>query len=982
MPSQTYQFGSFRLDVRERQLACDSRVIPLRGKVFDTLCALVQHAGRLVRKDELIQAIWPDCVVEENNLEHNLCVLRKILGQNDNSQKLIETVPRQGYRFVGKVHRVDEAPVSPLLTAHLAASPVFVAERDPQLLQLRLALRKAQCGIRQTVFLTGEAGIGKTTLIRKFLAELKEIGSLRVSMGECLDQRGPGEAYMPMLEAFTRLCRQPDGRTVTEVLKRRAPTWLLQIPSVISPDEHLPLQHSLIGLTQERMLREGVDALQTLATDQLLILVLEDLQWSDGPTLDFLMRVASGQEPSQLLVIGTYRPAEAKNRSTSVFHLVDQLRLTGSCQELPLHFLTEHGIASYLCNRLQGSVPATIAHLLHRRTEGNPLFATVLVNFWIANGSLREESGNWVLSAGADDVVFGAPDALRRVIEQQVEQLSSAEREIVEAAAAVGVEFCASVVAAALNRSRAAVETQCAAMVQRGRFFAACGLSDWPDGTVCQRYRFIHSLYREVAYQRLPAGLCVRWHLRIGERLEQAVAGQNDRIAAELADHFRRGCDARRAIHYLKSAAQQSLERGATPDAVFHLTSALEMLRRIPEQQERTRLELGIDAILAPALGASKGFGDIETEAAFRRAFELARHLGEEERQFPIIFGFAVMLELRGQYRKAQAFMEKYLPREKRRGGYMLEGLDLLACSCFHQGAFADALKHAERGVKAYSQETHSPLSGYLGENPGIDCHAWMALALWFLGRPDRALARAEHAVTLAERPAYSYSRASACAQRAFLHQLRRETKATRLWAQRTIKLALEQGRFYREAVGKILYGWALAKLGRVERGIAELKDGIAGCKSAGAELDRPYYLALLTEAHIRANDGRRATAALHEAIKQVEGSHSFFYEAELWRLQGHLHWVFESNRTAAYECFIRALDVAQGQRAKSLELRAAVSLARFLRQGRQRDKGTDLLASVYHSFKGQCETPDLRDARSELEAPEEFGCAGRKLAV
>src|SRR5262249_47810979 len=146
--------------------------------------------------------------------------------------------------------------------------------------------------------------------------------------------------------------------------------------------------------------------------------------------------------------------------------------------------------------------------------------------------------------------------------------------------------------------------------------------------------------------------------------------------------------------------------------------------------------------------------------------------------------------------------------------------------------------------------------------------------------------------------------------------------------------------------------------------------------------LDRPYHLALLTEAHIRADDRRRAAAALREAIEQVEGSHSFFYEAELWRLQGHLHWIFASDRTGAYECFLRALDVARGQRAKSLELRAAVSMTRLLRKGRERDKGTDLLVSIYRSFKGQRETPDLHDARAELEAPEEFGYDAGKLVI
>ncbi|HKF23524.1 MAG TPA: AAA family ATPase [Candidatus Angelobacter sp.] len=986
MPAQTYSFGPFRLDVRERQLVCDRRVIPLRGKVFDTLCVLVHHAGRLLHKDELMKAIWPDSVVEENNLEHNLSVLRKVLGQNHSGEKLIETVPRQGYRFIAKVHVLNEAqaeePAGAVLTASALDALEPITERDSQLQQLHQALKRAQSGLRQTVFLTGEAGIGKTTLVRKFLDELKDVGPLRTGLGECLDQRGPGEAYMPVLEAFARLCRQSDGQPVVEVLKRRAPTWLFQIPSAISPDERSSLQHTLIGLTRERMLREGVDAVQAIAADRTLVLVLEDLHWSDGSTLDFLMRVARGREPAKLLVLGTFRPAEARNGSKSVAQLVQQLRVTESCQELPLGFLSAHGVSETLRNRLQGTVPSSIAHLLHQRSEGNPLFATVLVNFWISNGCLRARNGEWTLSVGAGDADLETPDTLRQFIQEQVDQLPPAEQKIVEAASVAGIEFCVSAVAAALSRPAPEIETQCATMAQAGRFFAICGWSDWPDGTVCQRYRFIHSLYREIIYKRLPAGQRSRWHLRIGERLERAAAGQKEQAAPELAQHFQQGRDARRAIHYLKQAAQQCLERGAAADAVFHLTSGLELLRRIPEQKERAQLELGIHAILAPALGASKGLGDLETEAAFRRAYELARQLGEEERQFPIVFGFAVMLELRGQYRKAQELMESHLPHEELRGGYMLEGLDLLACSRFHQGAFADALKHAERGATASCLEVHSALSGPMGENPGIDCYAWVALSLWFLGHPEQAVVQAEHAVSLAETPAHAYSRSTVYSQRAFLHQLRREKEETRSWSQRTIRLAIEQGFRYREAVGKVLHGWSLAQLGQVDLGISELKEGITGCRAAGAELDVPYHLALLAEAYMRARDGRRANATLREAIEQVKTNHSFFYEAELWRLQGHLHWAFDADRAAASECFLHALEVAQQQGARSLELRAAVSMAQLLRDRGESGRGAELLAPVYRSFAGQGETPDLRDARLELEALQERAAGASRPAV
>jgi len=406
------------------------------------------------------------------------------------------------------------------------------------------------------------------------------------------------------------------------------------------------------------------------------------------------------------------------------------------------------------------------------------------------------------------------------------------------------------------------------------------------------------------------------------------------------------------------------------------------MLRRIPEQQERIQLELGINAILAPALGASKGFGDVETEAAFRRACELARRLGEEEHQFPIIFGFAVMLELRGEYRKAQELMEKYLPHEELRGEYTLEALDLLACSRFHQGAFADALKHAERGARAYCPQSHSALSGSLGENPGIDCNAWMALCLWFLGQPERALAQAKHAASLAEDAAHSYGRAAVWAQLAFLHQLRREEKATRSWARRAIELAAEQGFLYRKAVGEIFHGWALAQQGRVQQGIDELKHGIAACRASGAELDRPYHLGLLTEAYLLARERRKATAALREAIEQVESTHSFFYEAELWHLQGILRWTFASDHAGAGECFERARHIAQTQQARSLELRSAISMTRLLREQGGGEQSAELLAPLYRSFAGVQETPDLRAARLELKALGRMTRCAKKLVA
>src|SRR5512146_282685 len=188
MPAQIYHFDSFRLDVGEHQLTCNGHLVPLRSKVFETLCLLVSQAGRLVHKDELMKTLWPDSVVEENNLEHNLSVLRKSLRQSS-GRTFIETVPRRGYRFVAQVQTTNTVDVDVPRNGIPLENPVFVAERESQLQDLHLSLKKAQTGARQIVFLTGEAGIGKTTLVRRFLSDLRETWPAPCfGQGECLEQ--------------------------------------------------------------------------------------------------------------------------------------------------------------------------------------------------------------------------------------------------------------------------------------------------------------------------------------------------------------------------------------------------------------------------------------------------------------------------------------------------------------------------------------------------------------------------------------------------------------------------------------------------------------------------------------------------------------------------------------------------------------------------------------------------------------------------
>lgn len=961
MADLIYRFGPFRLDTGERRLVRVDKIVPLPGKIFDTLHVLVENHSHLVRKDELMKAVWPNTVVEESNLDHNVSIIRKVLGQTRGGVQYVETVPRQGYRFIVPV---EVLRTSSWVTAHTTESSAdsCLVEREEHLSQLRWAFESASSWTRQVVLITGEAGIGKTTLVRAFVDQISGVPSTHIMSGNCQDHYGEGEPYMPVLEALSRLAHN-DSELCINVLERYASSWLPQLPSLRRKERPQSAQPAGLGVTAERMLREMAEAMEFLTAEHTIVLILEDLHWADYSTIDLLARIAQRTEPARLLVLGTYRPSDAKARSHPIHATAQQLKLRTCSREIPLGFLTVDGFAKYLQARFGDALPGVVAHRLHARTQGNPLFLVTVIHSWLANGSLRKAGGAWSLSVDLEALSFCVPDDLRQLIEQQVTELDGRDRELIEAASVAGSRFCPAAIAQALDRPSRDVEACVATLANDGRFFVAAGTEEWPDGTVCESYRFRHSVYRDAVYERIPAGRRVRLHHEIGCRLEQGHRGQEDEIGTELAMHFREARDTPRALHYLQRAAEQSLIRSAHREAIAHLTSALGMLWRLPELAERARIERDLLTLLAPALVITKGFADPEAEHAFRRAYELSTQLDGSGAHLPVVFGLAVMLEIRGQYPKARQLMESYIFEQESCREFPLEARDLLACSRFHQGSFRDALEHGERGARAYSPDHHSVISATLGEDPGIDCHTWAALSLWFLGYPDRALAKGQLAVSLARDPSRTYSLANAQSQLAILHQLRQEEAATLEWANQAIKLAAHQGYPYRCAIGQVLRGWALARMGECEEGTRALQEGMNGCTAVGAELDRPYHLALLAEAHLISERPAEAAAVLDLGLARAPATPEFFYTAELYRLRGIAAIRCRQPFDVAEGWLLKALGVAASQSALSLELRSALTLSDLLTEHRHRNAGRERLSAAYARFTEGFATPDLHRA-------------------
>ncbi len=833
--------------------------------------------------------------------------------------------------------------------------------RQRELDRLQQLLYEALGGQRRLVFVTGDAGIGKTTIVESFLGQIP--GRATTARGQCVEHRGAGEPYLPILEALGRLGRRQDGKTLVPILARQAPMWAAQMPWLLDDAELESVQRRTVGATQPRMLREMLETLEAIGESTPLVLVLEDLHWSDPSTVDLLDALARRDEPARLLVLGTFRRSDAIARRHPVHRLAQSLRGRGLCTEIGVGPLDPDAVEGYVAERIGAGAAREVAGVLHERTGGHPLFAATLLDSWLEQGLLGESPADPARLAG------GVPHTVRELIEQTLAQLDPADRELLRAAAVVGREFSSVAVAAATERTPAEIEVRCAELAAAGHLVLAAGEERWPDGTVAARYRFSHDLPREVLYDDMPASLRAEAHGRVGRRLEQAYRSKPKEIAATVAEHFVLAGDALLAAASLRLAAEQALERLAHQEALEHLTTGLAMLEQLPEGLERWSVEVELQPMLAAAHVASGGWSAPEAEAAFVRGRELAERMGRSDELGWALFRLGSLYEVRGEYERSEALLGEALvvSGSGAAAGLLTDSHARLACSLFHQGAFDHALEHAEQGLAAYDGEYFNPVTAAYGDDAGAACHSWAALSLWFLGHPDRARERALAAVALTGDPRHRHGHANALAQAATVEQCRLDVAAARAHAEAAIQAATRDGYRYRLAMAMILHGWAVAAEGEPEQGVAELEEGLELSRATGAHMDDPYYFALLADARARAGRLDAAVAAVEAGLAHTPATRGFFFESELRRVEGEL--LLRVDRRSEAETRLReALALARDRRSPSLELRAALSLAGHLRAEGDDESARALVGEAYSRFAEGLDTHDLVAARALLD--------------
>lgn len=718
-------FGKFRLDLSNECLWQGARAISLRPKAFAVLKILVGHAGQLVNKQQVLDSVWPGTFVGDAVLKDNIRQLREALNDDALAPSYIETAHRRGYRFIARISEQPEdqnpgtAPHGAVLrSSHDVAAPAFpeavvrVLGRETEVAQMRDLLERARVGQRQAAFITGEAGIGKTTLVEAFLHHAAQIPGALIVRGQCLEHFGSSEPYLPVLDGLSRLCRSSAGAQVMDVVRQQSPSWFAHM-SAMNPHGEGDLQPKAAGTTRERMLREMAEAIEKLAGHDPLVLVLEDLHWSDYSTLDLVSYLARRQDPARLLVIGTYRPVDVILAGHPIREVKRELQAHHLCHELPLEYLSEEDVSEYLAARFPGQyLPSRLRHTIYRRTEGNPLFMVNLVQYLIDQKVIAQEHGEWSFCVDCSQVEKGIPSTIKALIEKQVERLGEDERAVLEAASASGMDFSAVAVAAALEKPTEWVERHCEELARRHQFLSPAWLGELPGGIVTSRHRFNHVLYREVPYSLIPAMRRAKLHQRIAERGVELYKERAGEIAAELAMHFEQSRDWPLALQYLIEAAGTAARRSAHHEAAELAMRGLEVLKSLPPSSERAHQEITLRMLRSTSLIAIKGFAAAEIDKICTLAEELRWMKDPSPQLFNMLVLLVLFYKFSGKFKAAEETAERLLQIAATLGdsALVMEAHRAMGSALVEQRRCAEALQHFDLASSLYQTNSHHPI--------------------------------------------------------------------------------------------------------------------------------------------------------------------------------------------------------------------------------------------------------------------------------
>jgi serine/threonine protein kinase/predicted ATPase len=534
--------------------------------------------------------------------------------------------------------------------------PVF--GRDDELHRLADDLKSAVHGSGKVVLISGEPGIGKTALTRNFVyAACKGNADLALVRGACVEHYGAGEAYLPFMDALGNLL-QNSSRAVA-LFRLHAPTWCLQFPAVFSGTSMEQILREVTWGTKDRMLRELGDALSALTAETPVLLVLEDFHWADPASVDMLRHLAERAHNQRLMIVATARQGDIERNNPSLKQCYTEMHARGVCQEIALRALGSSDIAAYIdAHFAPNEFPPGLAEVIHHKSEGHPLFATGAIQILAERGDIERANGTWKLNMPLAQIEVDVPASVRSMIEKKVGLLNDDQRQTLLYASVEGEEFTSTVAAALLEIDELDLEERLDKIEKVHRLIYAEQEQELPDGSMATVYRFSHALYQYFLYDQLLSKRRIVLHRRAGETLERLHTGHRGAVASQLATHFERGRDFAKAIDYLLEAGGTALSRYANAEAVAHFSHGLELVEKLPQDQQAARRSVLLQrrAGAQTVLGRWKEAG--EDYLAMREA---CRAAGNAEGECRALIGICMV----AQNARDIESMERYNPEAR-----------------------------------------------------------------------------------------------------------------------------------------------------------------------------------------------------------------------------------------------------------------------------------------------------------------------------
>lgn len=841
-----------------------------------------------------------------------------------------------------------------------------VVHREHELTALSQSLAAAEAGRGSLVCVTGEPGIGKTTLVEDFLESLESQGTMQIARGRCSERQASASAYLPIIDALADLMRGETGDAVARLLKVVAPTWSAQLVPGSRYGTVPPVAH-----TQQAMLREIATLLTAASRLGTVVLFVDDVHWSDVSTVDLLAYLGRHCRERPVLIIVTYRPTELL-LGPHPFHRVKlDLQAQGVCTELALHFLSRAEIEDYFSLAFPGhAFPAHFADLIHSRTEGSPLFMADLLRYLRERGVIAETEGHWRLARELPDIWQDLPETVRSMIQRKLERLAEEDRWILSVAAAQGHQFDSTIIASAAAREPAEVEERLQVLDRVHGLVRLLREDEFADGTPTLRYSFVHVLYQQTLFGNLLPTRRRAINKSLADAWARHLGNEPSAFAAELACLYEAGREPALAARQFHLAAQHAAWVFAHRNAVALARRGLDMLAELHPSAERDVLELPLQTVLGLQLQVTEGYAARSAELAYERARTLCA--ASSEKLFPVLWGLWLVRKVRSELHRAQILAQELLDlaRQLNAPDLGLQAHQALGLTALCRGFPTEALVHVEQVAALYDPERHRAHAFLFGQDPGVICKAYGAVALALLGFPQAAQRQSEQAIAMS-RTLSPNSQAVALHFAAMVRQLCRDEVHCREHAAACALIASEHGFPFWLAGSSVIGGWALAASGDAQSGIDHLKQGIADWRATGSVTYLTNYYSLLADALLVKGEPEAALRAVEEGLALVEITDERMVEAELHRLRGLVRQQLAGNDIAklkeAEADFRHALQVAYQQEARALQLRAAISLTQHQDRLGIRGDGRELLARIVSEPLEPSYSRDRNDAAALL---------------